>query len=307
MHIPVLLKETIENLNLKEGDIVVDATTNRAGHSLEIAKKIGKSGILICIDLDKNALNEAEVFLNKNLSLKNKPKIFFINDNFRNLKKILEDLKIKSINGLVADLGVSSQEIDISGRGFSFQRDEPLLMTLKDKLEKDDLTAKYIVNNWQEETLADIIYYYSDERYAKRIAKNIVEARKKKEISTTFELVDIISKSVPINYKHSKIHFATKTFQAIRIATNDELGAEADLLSSLEEVLNSEKRASFITFHSGEDRVLKNFIKANKNKFKLIKFENKKDFIEPNREEIKNNIRSRSAKLRVIQKINNNN
>lgn len=303
MHISVLLKESVDHLNLKEKNIVVDATTNRGGHSLEIAKKIGKSGILICIDLDKKALEEAEEFLNKNLSDKDKPKIFFVNNNFRNLKNILENLKIKNIDGIIADLGVSSQEIDISGRGFSFQRDEPLMMTLKDKPKKDDLTARYIVNNWQEETLADIIYYYSDERYAKRIAKNICEARKKKEIETTFELVEIISKSVPANYRHSKIHFATKTFQAIRIAVNDELGAEGDLLSNLEDYLKEKSRASFITFHSGEDRVLKNFIKANKDKFKLVKFENKKDFIEPSKDEIKNNVRSRSAKLRVIEKI----
>lgn len=302
MHIPVLLNESIDSLNLKEKDIVVDATVNRAGHSLAIAKKIGKGGTLICIDLDQDALDEAEKFLNKNLNAKDKPKIIFVKDNFRNLEKILEDLKIKSVDGLVADLGVSSQEIDDSGRGFSFQRDEPLLMTLKNPVEKGDLTAEYIVNNWQEETLADIIYYYSDERYAKRIARNIFEYRKRKDIKTTFELVDIISNSVPVNYKHSKTHFATKTFQAIRIATNDEIGAEGDLLKALE-VLKEKSCASIITFHSGEDRTLKNFIKANKATFKLVKFENKKDFLEPSREEIRSNVRSRSAKLRVIQKI----
>ena len=303
MHIPVLLNESIESLNLKSKDIVVDATVNRAGHSLEIAKKIGHSGTLICIDLDQDALDDAEKFLNKNLKAKDKPKIIFIKDNFRNLEKILDSLKIKSIDGLVADLGVSSQEIDDSGRGFSFQRDEPLLMTLKNPVEKGDLTAEYIVNNWQEENLADIIYYYSDERYAKRIARNIVEGRRGKEIKTTFQLVDIISKSVPLNYKHGKTHFATKTFQAIRIATNDEIGAEGDLLLALEKVLKEKCHASVITFHSGEDRVLKKFVKANKETLKLVKFENKKDFIEPSREEIRNNVRSRSAKLRVIQKI----
>jgi len=303
MHIPVLLNESIEALNLKPKDVVVDATVNRAGHSLEIAKKIGKSGTLICIDLDQDALSEAEKFLNKNLKAKDKPKIIFIKDNFRNLEKVLESLKIKSIDGLVADLGVSSQEIDDSGRGFSFQRDEPLLMTLKNPVEKGDLTAEYIVNNWQEENLADIIYYYSDERYAKRIARNIIEARRGKEIKTTFQLVDIISKSVPLNYKHGKTHFATKTFQAIRIATNDEIGAEGDLLFALEKVLKEKSLASIITFHSGEDRVLKKFVKANKETLKLVKFENKKDFIEPSREEIRNNVRSRSAKLRVIQKL----
>jgi len=303
MHIPVLLNESIDSLNLKEKNIVVDATVNRAGHSLSIAKKIGKGGTLICIDLDKDALYDAGKFLNKNLIAKDKPKIFFINNNFRNLEKILEDLKIKKIDGLVADLGVSSQEIDNSGRGFSFQRDEPLFMTLKNPIVKGDLTAEYIVNNWQEETLADIIYYYSDERYAKRIARNIIEARRGREIKTTFQLVDIISKSVPVNYKHSKTHFATKTFQAIRIATNDEIGAEGDLLLALEKVLKEKSKASVITFHSGEDRVLKKFIKENKETLKLVKFENKKDFLEPSREEIRSNVRSRSAKLRVIEKL----
>lgn len=303
MHIPVLLKESVDSLNLKPNNIVVDATVNRAGHSLAIAKQIGKGGILVCIDLDKDALSDAEKFLDKNLKAKDRPKIFFVNDNFRNLEKILEDLKIKSIDALVADLGVSSQEIDDSGRGFSFQRDEPLLMTLKNPVEKGDLTAEYIVNNWQEETLVDIIYYYSDERYAKRIARNIIEARRGKEIKTTFQLVDIISNSVPANYKHSKIHFATKSFQAIRIATNDEIGAEGDLLFALSKVLKEKSLASIITFHSGEDRVLKKFVKANKETLKLVKFENKKDFIEPSREEIRSNVRSRSAKLRVIEKI----
>ena len=303
MHIPVLLKESVDSLNLKPNNIVVDATVNRAGHSLAIAKQIGKGGILVCIDLDKDALSDAEKFLDKNLKAKDRPKIFFVNDNFRNLEKILEDLKIKSIDALVADLGVSSQEIDDSGRGFSFQRDEPLLMTLKNPIKKGDLTAEYIVNNWQEETLADIIYYYSDERYAKRIARNIIEARRGKEIKTTFQLVDIISNSVPANYKHSKIHFATKSFQAIRIATNDEIGAEGDLLFALSKVLKEKSLASIITFHSGEDRVLKKFVKANKETLKLVKFENKKDFIEPSREEIRSNVRSRSAKLRVIEKI----
>ncbi len=146
-HIPILLAETIANLNLESNDIVVDCTTNRGGHALEIAKIIGPSGILICLDLDNQALNEAKINLEKNISKDKLPKIYFINDNFRNIIKILENLKIKEIDGLLADLGVSSQEIDISGRGFTFRKDEPLLMTLKDKLNNDDLTAEKILNN----------------------------------------------------------------------------------------------------------------------------------------------------------------
>ncbi len=306
IHTPILLKESIEYLNLKEGDIVVDATVNRGGHSIEIAKKIGERGILICIDLDNKALSEAKIFLEKNLKDNNfiSPKIFYINDNFRNIKSILENLNIKNINALFADLGVSSQEIDISGRGFTFQKNEPLLMTLKDNVDEDTLTAEKILNNWSEESLADIIYYYSDEKYGKRIARNIVLERENKEIKTTFDLVEIISKSVPEFYKKGKIHFATKTFQAIRIAVNDELRAEEELLKSLSEILNNKSRASFLTFHSGEDRVLKRIIKENKDKLKLLKINKNKDFLEPSIEEIKRNPRSRSSKLRVIEKIN---
>lgn len=303
MHIPILLKESIESLNLKVGDIAVDATTNRGGHSLEIASKIGKTGTLICIDLDNEALREAKIFLEKSLG-NNSPKIFYINDNFRNIKSILKSLNIKNVDAIFADLGVSSQEIDISGRGFTFQKDEPLLMTLKDNLEENDLTAFKILNSWDEENIADIIYYYSDERYARRIAKNICEERKVKVIKTTFDLVEIISKSIPSAYKYGKIHFATKTFQAIRIAVNDELRAEEELLKSLPNILNINSRASFLTFHSGEDRILKKVVRENKESLKLIKINKNKDFLEPSKEEIKNNIRSRSAKLRVIEKIN---
>lgn len=302
IHIPILLKESIESLNIKEGHIVVDATVNRGGHSIEIAKKIGKSGVLICIDLDSNALNEAKIFLEKNLK-KNLPKIFYINDNFRNIKETLKNLKIKNIDALFADLGVSSEEIDISGRGFTFQKDEPLLMTLKDKLKKDDITAEKILNNWEEENIADIIYYYGDEKYARKIAKNICKEREEKKIKTTFDLVEIISKSVPEFYKRKKIHFATKTFQAIRIAVNDELRGEEELLKSLPEILNIRSRASFLTFHSGEDRILKRIVKENKERLRLLKINNNKDFLTPSREEIKKNPRSRSCKLRVIEKI----
>ncbi|HPX52208.1 MAG TPA: 16S rRNA (cytosine(1402)-N(4))-methyltransferase RsmH [Candidatus Paceibacterota bacterium] len=301
MHIPILLKESIDSLNLKEGDMVVDCTTNRGGHSLEISKRIGKSGNLICLDLDGQALKEAQVFLKSELK-DNSPNIFFINENFRNIKKVLKDLKFEKIDGLMADLGVSSQEIDESGRGFTFQKNEPLYMTLQDKISEDALTAEKIVNTWDEENLADIIYYYGDERFAKRIAKNICLERKNKEIKSTFDLVEIIKKSVPEKYKHQKIHFATKTFQALRITVNDELRAEEELVQALPEILKENKRASFLTFHSGEDRVLKKSINLLKDELRFIKFENKKNFLEPERKEIFENPRSRSAKLRVVEK-----
>lgn len=301
MHIPILLKESIDSLNLKEGDMVVDCTTNRGGHSLEISKRIGKNGNLICLDLDGQALKEAQVFLKSELK-DNSPNIFFVNENFRNIKKVLKDLKFEKIDGLMADLGVSSQEIDESGRGFTFQKNEPLYMTLQDKISEDALTAEKIVNTWDEENIADIIYYYGDERFAKRIAKNICLERKNKEIKSTFDLVEIIKKSVPEKYKHQKIHFATKTFQALRITVNDELRAEEELVQALPEILKENKRASFLTFHSGEDRVLKKSVNLLKDELRFIKFDNKKNFLEPERKEIFENPRSRSAKLRVVEK-----
>ena len=301
MHIPILLKESIDSLNLKEGDIVVDCTTNRGGHSLEISKRIGKNGNLICLDLDGQALKEAQVFLKSELK-DNSPNIFFVNENFRNIKKVLKDLKFEKIDGLMADLGVSSQEIDESGRGFTFQKNEPLYMTLQDKISEDALTAEKIVNTWDEENIADIIYYYGDERFAKRIAKNICLERKNREIKSTFDLVEIIRKSVPERYKHQKIHFATKTFQALRITVNDELRAEEDLVQALPEILKENKRASFLTFHSGEDRVLKKSVNLLKDELRFIKFDNKKNFLEPEKKEIFENPRSRSAKLRVVEK-----
>lgn len=301
MHIPILLKESIDSLNLKEGDVVVDCTTNRGGHSLEISKRIGKNGNLICLDLDGQALKEAQVFLKSELK-DNSPNIFFVNENFRNIKKVLKDLKFEKIDGLMADLGVSSQEIDESGRGFTFQKNEPLYMTLQDKISEDALTAEKIVNTWDEENIADIIYYYGDEIFAKRIAKNICLERKNKEIKSTFDLVEIIKKSVPEKYKHQKIHFATKTFQALRITVNDELRAEEELVQALPEILKENKRASFLTFHSGEDRVLKKSVNLLKDELRFIKFDNKKNFLEPERKEIFENPRSRSAKLRVVEK-----
>ncbi|MEN9338563.1 MAG: S-adenosyl-methyltransferase MraW, rRNA (cytosine1402-N4)-methyltransferase [Candidatus Parcubacteria bacterium] len=303
MHIPILLRESLEALNLNKGNTVVDATTNRGGHAIEIAKNIGPTGTLVCIDLDSQALKEAKAFLEKNITKSKLPKIFYINDNFRNIKSVLKDLNIKNIDGLLADLGVSSEEIDDSGRGFTFQKDEPLFMTLSDNINKDTLTAVKIVNTWEEENIADIIYYYGDERYAKRIAKNICEAREAKSIKSTKDLIEIISYSVPEKYKHQKIHFATKTFQALRIAVNDELKAEEDLLYSLKDILNKNRKACIITFHSGEDRMLKRAVKADKEDLKLVKFLDKKDFLVPSIEEIKRNPRSRSAKLRVVERI----
>ncbi len=296
MHIPVLLQESIDGLNIKQGGTYVDCTTNRGGHSQEIAKALGTDGVLICIDLDQDALAEAREVLEK---IPNAPKIHFIHSNFRHLSSILKDLKITHVDGILADLGVSSQELDDSKRGFSFRFDEPLLMTFDAKPEEDMTTAHDIVNFWSESTIADILYGFADETYSRRIARRIIEKRDVAPIKTTFELVDVIASAVPALYRHRKTHFATKTFQALRMATNDELGSISDLIESLPKVLASNGRACIITFHSTEDRIVKHKLRANEETLKTI---NKKAIM-PSEEEIKENVRSRSAQLRIVERI----
>ena len=296
MHIPVLLQESIEGLRIQAGGIYVDATTNRGGHSIEIAKKIGVNGVLICIDLDQDALTEAREVLEK---IKNVPKIHFIHSNFRHLSAILSDLKIVHVDGILADLGISSQELDDSGRGFTFSKDEPLLMTFESKPEEDMTTAYDIVNFWSESTIADILYGFADEKYSRRIARRIIERRESSSIKTTFELVDIIGSAVPALYRHKKTHYATKTFQALRMATNDELGSISDLLEAFPNILASNGRSCVITFHSTEDRIVKHKLRSFENTLRMI---NKKAIM-PSDEEIKENPRARSAQLRIVERI----
>ena len=295
MHIPVLLKESTELLNLKQGDVILDATINGGGHSEEILKMIGEKGRLIGIDQDGEVLNKLKE------KWKDRKNVLLAKDNFRNLDKVLESLKIEKINGALFDIGISSSQIDESGRGFSFQKDEPLLMTMKAEIEQGDLTAKEIVNNWSEKDLADVIWKYGEERFSRRIAKNIARRREAKAIETTLELVDAIRESVPSFYRNSrKINCATRTFQALRIAVNDELGALKDGMGKAWNFLGRGGKLAVISFHSLEDRIVKNYFKelAAKNEGKIL---TKKPVI-PSEEEVKNNPRSRSAKLRAIEK-----
>jgi 16S rRNA (cytosine1402-N4)-methyltransferase len=296
MHIPVLLHESIEGLNIKAGGIYVDCTTNRGGHSIEIAKALGEEGTLICIDLDQDALAEARAQMEK---IKKSPKIHFIHSNFRHLPSILKDLKISHVDGILADLGLSSQELDSSGRGFSFRFDEPLLMTFESKPEEDTTTAYDIVNFWSESTIADILYGFADETYSRRIAKAIVAKREISPIKTTFELLDVIASAVPALYRHRKTHFATKTFQALRMATNDELGSIHDLLAALPSILASNGRACVITFHSTEDRIVKHAMRSNEDTLRMIS----RKAIVPGEKELEENPRSRSAQLRIVERI----
>jgi 16S rRNA (cytosine1402-N4)-methyltransferase len=293
VHKPVLLKEILENLNLKKDAILVDGTFGGGGHSVEILKKYPEIKI-IAIDSDEKTFG---VFLKNFKNLENR--ISFVNNNFRNLKEILEKESFKKIDGIILDLGISSDQLENSGRGFSFQKNEPLLMTLKNKLQKNDLTAREIVNTWAEDSLSNILYGYGEEKFSRKIARAIVESREKKEIKTTFDLVEILEKVLPKSYQNKKISCATKTFQALRIAVNDELRSLEEVLENSFKFLNTGGRILVISFHSLEDRIVKRFFKNKKEEAILI---NKKPII-ASIEEVKNNPRSRSAKLRILEKL----
>ncbi len=296
VHETVLLHETIDGLNLKKGDIVFDGTLGGGGHSAYIAETFGRDVKIIAVDRDSEALKRAD----ERLKVLSADYVLALSD-YRNLDQVLVEQKIDKVQGIILDLGLSSNQLDESGRGFSFRKDEQLFMTFANPSENPLVTAMTIVNQWSEETLADIIYGYADERYARRIAKKIIEARLDQKIETTTQLVDVISQAVPVSYRRGKIHFATKTFQAIRMAVNDEFGALREGLMKGFEYLENKGRMSVISFHSGEDRIIKNYFRDQmKNKRAVLI--NKKPII-PDEEEIKKNPRARSAKLRIIEKI----
>lgn len=304
IHKAVLLNETIEGLNLKNGAIVIDATFGGGGHSAEICRRYKKVKI-IAIDQDKSAWEKSKgKFKNYNIT--------FVNKNFREIDNLGAELPNGSsapkFDGIIFDLGLSSDQLENSGRGFSFLKDEPLLMTMKENPSPEDVTAKDIVNDWSEKSLADIIYGYGEEKYRGRIAREIVESRKKSKIETTFDLVKIIERATPNSYKKGKLHFATRTFQALRIAVNDELNALKIGLEKGFNILKNGGRISVISFHSLEDRIVKKFYSAKGGSAsggkenKVAKIITKKPIL-ANSEELKINIRARSAKLRILEKI----
>ncbi len=289
IHKTVLLNETIDGLNLSGDSKVLDCTFGGGGHSLEVCKRYPKVKITV-IDQDGSVWEKAKSkFEDSGCDIK------FINRNFRDLDTL------GNFDGIIFDLGLSSDQLENSGRGFSFTKDEPLLMTMKENQQPEDVTAEYAVNHWEEKNLADIIYGYGEERYSCRIAKAIVEARKKAPIKTTFELVKIIEGSVPAVYRRGKIHCATRTFQALRMAVNDELETLKVGLGKGFKALKSGGRMSVISFHSLEDRIVKNFFR-DKNKKGEALLINKKPIIAGS-EELKTNNRARSAKLRILKKI----
>ncbi|MDD5639519.1 MAG: 16S rRNA (cytosine(1402)-N(4))-methyltransferase RsmH [Candidatus Pacebacteria bacterium] len=292
MHIPVLLEETMEYLLPLQDKNFIDCTLNGGGHTKEILKRTAPKGKVLGIEVDP------EIF--KNIKKEKIKRLIAVNDSYSNLKKIVEKEKFGKADGILFDIGMSSYHIDSSERGFSFLKDEPLLMSYN--VEKGNETTAYeVINSYREEDLANIIYKYGEERYSRRIARNIVERRRIKPIKTTFELVSIIGDSVPSSYKRQKIHFATRTFQAIRIEVNRELDNFIDALPQAIDVLNNGGRLVVITFHSLEDRIAKMFFKE-KQQSGEIKILTKKPIIASD-EEMKNNPRSRSAKLRAIIKL----
>jgi 16S rRNA (cytosine1402-N4)-methyltransferase len=295
-HIPVLRDESIDGLEIKSGDIIIDGTLGGGGHTFEIIRRFGSGVKIIGLDLDHDALDRAKSLI-KDIS----HDVVFRTIGFQEMDKVLDELNIVHVDRILLDLGISSFQLEVAGRGFSFMKDEPLLMTMKKDPDASDLTARDIVNTWEEKTIADIIYAFGEEKYSRRIAKVIVEARKEKSIETTFDLVGILDKAVGRSYRGLKIHPATRTFQALRIATNSELTNLENVIENGFNRLSKGGRMAIITFHSLEDRIVKRAFVSLKEKG-YAHIVTKKPII-PSENEIKENPRARSSKLRVIEKI----
>lgn len=299
-HQPVLLKEVLEYLP-KNGEIFVDGTLGGGGHTRALLEKLSANSCqlpakVIAIDRDLEAIFAAK----QNLS-KYEKRITFIHDNYSNIPNILKSQGIDKVDFILLDLGVSSYQLDNPKRGFTFQADSPLDMRMN---QEDQQTAADIVNYYPEKDLADIFYEYGGERNSRKIAKNLVIARQKKKIMTTSELSDIVEKSFPINYSGKyKINPATRVFQALRIETNNELNILKEFIPKAVKLLAGDGRLAIISFHSGEDRIIKHTFREleanNKEEYKVL---TKKPIVAGD-EETKANPRSRSAKLRVLKRI----
>lgn len=308
VHIPVLLNESLQGLNIKKGGIYVDGTIGGAGHSKEIAKLIGLEGILIGIDQDINAINAAKEKLSDY-----RDSIKLINDNFKNMKAVTQNLGINEVDGILLDLGVSSHQLDEEERGFSYMKDAALDMRMD---RRNPLTAEIIVNDWTEQEIFKVIRDYGEERWAKRIAEFIGRERQNERITSTHKLVEVIKNAIPASARREGPHPAKRTFQAFRIAVNDELGILEKTISDGISLLKPNGRLCIITFHSLEDRIVKTvFNKLEKpctcppkfpqcicGQVPLIKVITRKP-ITANDKELEENPRSRSAKLRVAQRL----
>ena len=292
MHTPVLLKEVIEYLNPQPNENFIDATIGEGGHAKAILEKNKPAGKVLGIEVDPMLYQTA-----KN-QMQDRERLILVNDSYVNLEKIVKEKQFQPVNGILFDLGMCSWQIEESKRGFSYLKDEPLDMRFS---LGSTLTAAEIINFWKIEDLEKIFKEYGEEKYAKRIALAIKEARRKKRIVGTQELVEIVKKALPKNYDDYRLHLAARTFQALRIAVNNELeNLKMGLILTLK-ILAPQGKIIVISFHSLEDRIVKNFFRDNA-KQNTLKILTKKP-ITSSQEEIKNNIRSRSAKLRAAIKI----
>ena len=310
-HTTVLLKETVDGLNINPDGIYVDCTLGGAGHSEYLVKQLSPQGRLICFDQDTIAIENAKIRLADYLD-----RVTFVHSNFRHLKDELYKLNIYKVDGILYDLGVSSPQLDTPERGFSYHHDAPLDMRMDQTAE---LTAFHVINEWPYEDLVRIFFRYGEEKFSKQVARKIEEARKKAPIETTGQLVELIKDGIPAAARRKGGHPAKRIFQAIRIAVNDELGAAEDSLVEAIELLKIGGRISVITFHSLEDRLCKTLFKEAASLPDLppglpiipddmkpiLKLITRKPIL-PSEEELEANNRSRSAKLRVAEKINDN-
>lgn len=308
-HETVLLNETVEGLNIKQDGIYVDCTLGGAGHTALLLSQLGPEGHLYAFDQDMTAIDSAKKLLSEELK---SGKLTFIHDNFRNLKTALREQDVNKVDGILYDLGVSSPQLDVTERGFSYHKEARLDMRMD---QSQELTAHYIVNNWEYSDLVRIFFRYGEEKFSKQIARKIEARRAEETIETTHDLVDIIKDAIPAPARRKGGHPAKRVFQALRIAVNDELGALEDSLEQAVEILNVGGRISAITFHSLEDRIVKQLYKSYSefpdlprglpiipdDQQPILKMINKKPIL-PTEEELAQNNRSRSAKLRIAEK-----
>ncbi|PZI35420.1 16S rRNA (cytosine(1402)-N(4))-methyltransferase RsmH [Staphylococcus aureus] len=305
-HISVMLNETIDYLNVKENGVYIDCTLGGAGHALYLLNQLNDDGRLIAIDQDQPAIDNAKEVLKDHLH-----KVTFVHSHFRELTQILKDLNIEKVDGIYYDLGVSSPQLDIPERGFSYHHDATLDMRMD---QTQELTAYEIVNNWSYEALVKIFYRYGEEKFSKQIARRIEAHREQQPITTTLELVDIIKEGIPAKARRKGGHPAKRVFQALRIAVNDELSAFEDSIEQAIELVKVDGRISVITFHSLEDRLCKQVFQEYEKGPEVprglpvipeaytpkLKRVNRKP-ITATEEDLDDNNRARSAKLRVAE------
>lgn len=293
IHTPVMLEEIISFLRLKDGMVIVDGTIGTGGHAIEIVKRISPNGKLIGIDRDDESLNIAKERL---IDYSNQ--CIFVHDNFSNVDNILNSQGIRYVDGVLLDLGISSFQLDNPERGFSFSNEGPLDMRMD---RNNSISAFDLINNLTQKEISSILWNFGQERFSNRIAKMIINHRNQSPINTTIELSNLILKAVPHSKRYYHIHPATRTFQALRIAVNHELDYLELFLKKIATFMNKKARICIISFHSLEDRITKiNFLNlAKTSEFTLIV----KKPISPNQQESKNNPRSRSAKLRVLERL----